>query len=94
VLDLKYMWFCPSHPATAVGVGKAGLTASALGSVPQYHNEPNYAEGGIPKSDINFTNASIRAAFIRKVFFMVSVMVSAPQELASASYFSLASSPS
>uniref|UniRef100_A0A914E317 Uncharacterized protein n=1 Tax=Acrobeloides nanus TaxID=290746 RepID=A0A914E317_9BILA len=40
-----------------------------------YHADPGYAEGGMPKESVNFTNASIRAGFIRKVFMLVTIML-------------------
>lgn len=49
-------------------------------SVPVFHGgaNPNYAENGEgPKMDIHFNDQTIRAAFVRKVFIMVGVMVSA-----------------
>uniref|UniRef100_A0A915EAG9 Uncharacterized protein n=1 Tax=Ditylenchus dipsaci TaxID=166011 RepID=A0A915EAG9_9BILA len=36
---------------------------------------PHYAESGIPKHEMGFSDQTIRAAFIRKVFFMVSIML-------------------
>jgi FtsH-binding integral membrane protein len=36
---------------------------------------PHYAEGGIPKSEMGFNDKTIRAAFVRKVFFMVMIML-------------------
>lgn len=43
---------------------------------PNFSSGSHYAEGGVPKSEIGFSNITIRAAFIRKVFFMVTIMVS------------------
>lgn len=36
---------------------------------------PHYAEGGIPKHEMGFSDQTIRAAFVRKVFFMVAIML-------------------
>lgn len=42
-----------------------------------YHSQPGYAENGEdPKYGIGFNDASIRAGFVRKVFAMVTIMVS------------------
>ena len=42
-----------------------------------YHAQPQNAEGGYdPKYGMQFSDASIRAGFIRKVFIMVTIMVS------------------
>uniref|UniRef100_A0A914BX84 Uncharacterized protein n=1 Tax=Acrobeloides nanus TaxID=290746 RepID=A0A914BX84_9BILA len=40
-----------------------------------YNADPGYAEGGMAKENVNFTNASIRAGFIRKVFTWVTIML-------------------
>uniref|UniRef100_A0A914EK52 Uncharacterized protein n=1 Tax=Acrobeloides nanus TaxID=290746 RepID=A0A914EK52_9BILA len=40
-----------------------------------YHAVPGNVEGGMPKESVNFTNASIRAGFIRKVFMLVTIML-------------------
>jgi len=40
-----------------------------------FQGNPNYAETGQPKVDINFDDRTIRAAFVRKVFVLVSVML-------------------
>lgn len=37
---------------------------------------PIYAEEGVPKNEMDFSDRTIRAGFIRKVFFMVTIMVS------------------
>ncbi|KAH7724410.1 Uncharacterized protein family UPF0005 containing protein, partial [Aphelenchoides avenae] len=43
---------------------------------PQYQSYPAAAEaGGAPKYNFNFSDISIRQAFIRKVFFLVSIML-------------------
>ena len=42
-----------------------------------YHSQPQNAEGGYdPKYGMQFSDASIRAGFIRKVFILVTIMVS------------------
>ena len=38
-------------------------------------SSPHYAEGGVPKSEMGFSDRTIRAAFVRKVFFMVTIML-------------------
>jgi FtsH-binding integral membrane protein len=51
------------------------------GQMPQYagaqppYGAPHFAEGGMPKNEFTFTNQTIRAAFIRKVFMLVTVML-------------------
>ncbi|KAL7071038.1 hypothetical protein ACQ4LE_010109 [Meloidogyne hapla] len=48
-------------------------------AAPQYGSTPNQAEqggGGAPKFTLNFSEQSIRAAFVRKVFLLVAVMLS------------------
>lgn len=42
---------------------------------PAFNSDPSYAENGQPKVDINFNDQTIRAAFIRKVFTLVTVML-------------------
>jgi len=42
---------------------------------PAFSGDPHYAENGQPKVDVNFNDQTIRAAFIRKVFTMVAVML-------------------
>ncbi|CAD5231016.1 unnamed protein product [Bursaphelenchus xylophilus] len=45
-------------------------------SVPVFSHNPNYAESGEgPKMDVNFNDQTIRAAFVRKVFVMVGIML-------------------
>ncbi|CAD5225560.1 unnamed protein product [Bursaphelenchus okinawaensis] len=45
-------------------------------SVPVFHNNPNYAEQGEgPKMDMHFNDQTIRAAFVRKVFILVGIML-------------------
>lgn len=48
--------------------------------VPVFHQQPQYAQdpetGEGPKADILFNDHTIRAAFVRKVFVMVGIMVS------------------
>lgn len=41
----------------------------------QFASSANYAEGGVPKHEIGFNDHTIRAAFIRKVFLMVTIML-------------------
>jgi len=40
-----------------------------------FNSDPSYAENGQPKVDINFDDRTIRAAFVRKVFTLVTVML-------------------
>lgn len=42
---------------------------------PAFQSDPNYAENGQPKVDINFNDQTIRAGFIRKTFSLVTVML-------------------
>ncbi|KAF7640169.1 hypothetical protein Mgra_00000613, partial [Meloidogyne graminicola] len=45
---------------------------------PQYGSTPHHAEqggGGAPKYTLNFSEQSIRAAFVRKVFILVAIML-------------------
>jgi FtsH-binding integral membrane protein len=52
---------------------------SGLQSAPQYGSTPHHAEqGGLgaPKYTLNFSEQSIRAAFVRKVFITVAAMLS------------------
>lgn len=50
------------------------LSGAPAGS--SYNNQPGYAEAGeAPKASMSFNDASIRAAFVRKVFFLVTIMV-------------------
>lgn len=44
-------------------------------SEPQYGHSPHYAEGGVPKNEMGFSDVTIRANFVRKVFIMVTVML-------------------
>uniref|UniRef100_A0A914HHK1 Uncharacterized protein n=1 Tax=Globodera rostochiensis TaxID=31243 RepID=A0A914HHK1_GLORO len=44
--------------------------------MPDYSSNPNNAEGGgMPKNELGFNDQTIRAAFVRKVFFLVAVML-------------------
>uniref|UniRef100_A0AC34G418 Fas apoptotic inhibitory molecule 2 n=1 Tax=Panagrolaimus sp. ES5 TaxID=591445 RepID=A0AC34G418_9BILA len=50
------------------------LSGAPAGS--SYNNQPGYAEAGeAPKASMSFNDASIRAAFVRKVFFLVTIML-------------------
>ena len=43
---------------------------------PVYGTTPGFAEGGgVPKANLGFNDQTIRAAFVRKVFFLVSIML-------------------
>lgn len=45
------------------------------GGAPVYGN-PGMAEAGMPKNELGFNDQTIRSAFVRKVFTIVSIMVS------------------
>lgn len=42
---------------------------------PSMGASPHYAEGGVPKHEFGFNDITIRAAFIRKVFLIVAIML-------------------
>lgn len=42
-----------------------------------YNPDPINAESGMPKNELGFNDQTIRAAFVRKVFFLVAIMVCA-----------------
>jgi hypothetical protein len=45
-------------------------------SVPAFQGgNPSYMESGEPKMDLNFNDQTIRAAFVRKVFSLVTIML-------------------
>lgn len=44
-------------------------------SAPVYGNDPNMTEAGMPKNQLGFDDQSIRQAFVRKVFGLVSIML-------------------
>jgi len=53
-----------------------GNVGWATGPGSTYNAQPGYAEAGeAPKASMSFNDASIRAAFVRKVFFLVTVML-------------------
>jgi hypothetical protein len=41
----------------------------------QYFQQEHFAEGGMPKNEMGFSDVTIRARFVRKVFLMVTLMV-------------------
>jgi hypothetical protein len=42
----------------------------------QYFQQEHFAEGGMPKNEMGFSDVTIRARFVRKVFLMVTLMLS------------------
>ncbi|KAI1723986.1 inhibitor of apoptosis-promoting bax1 domain-containing protein [Ditylenchus destructor] len=55
--------------------GAPGWNVPPAGPPPNMASTPHYAEGGIPKHEFGFSDQTIRAAFIRKVFFIVAIML-------------------
>jgi len=63
----------PYHPGYNVGSAQGQYPNE--GPSPQYGQSPHYAEGGVPKNEMGFSDVTIRANFVRKVFIMVTVML-------------------
>lgn len=55
--------------------GAPGWNVPPQGPQPNMGASPHYAEGGVPKHEFGFNDQTIRAAFIRKVFFIVAIML-------------------
>jgi len=65
----------PYQPGWNVGSPQGQYPNQAEPS-PQYGgHSPHYAEGGVPKNEMGFSDVTIRANFVRKVFIMVTVML-------------------
>jgi FtsH-binding integral membrane protein len=66
----------PSNVGWATGPGDEYSRLSGAPPGSSYNNQPGYAEAGeAPKASMSFNDASIRAAFVRKVFFLVTIML-------------------
>jgi FtsH-binding integral membrane protein len=78
---MAYQQYPPNNPQYQPQGG------NPYGSVPSYNADPHTAEAGMPKSDVNFTNASIRAGFIRKVFILVTIMLGVVAVMSAVPFF-------